>query len=212
MQALHDAPKHWIGPPTWGQFLDTCHHWHKYRDCHAADLVQHSVGHQLQEAQQAANDESHLHQYKEWLQQGQAKGLKGLFRSLRSSELAWERPYRNLPPDERMTQRLQDWGQLWTIRQDDQTHERPSLQEQAKLQAQQLEPITLSQLTWVLKHLPDKACGPDAVTAQLLCTAPPLAIRALLQLFHMMEAQAQLPTQQQMHMMVMLPKNSSQTP
>ena len=26
MQAIHDAPKHWVGPPTWGQFLDTCHH------------------------------------------------------------------------------------------------------------------------------------------------------------------------------------------
>ena len=52
MQALQDAPKHWVGPPTWGQFLDTCHHWHKYRD---------------------AYDESHL-QYKDWLQQGQRKG------------------------------------------------------------------------------------------------------------------------------------------
>ena len=123
-------PKHWIGPPTWGQFLDTCHHWHKYRDPHAADLVHHTIGHQLKEAQQAANDENHL-QYKEWLKQGQAKGLRGLFRSLKSSELAWERPYRQLPPDERMTQRLQDWGQLWQIRQTDQPHDRPSIQEQS---------------------------------------------------------------------------------
>ena len=108
-----------------------------------------------------------------------------------------------------MTQRLQDWGHLWAIRQDDQPHERPSLQEQAKQQAQQLEPLTIGQLTWVLKHLPDKACGPDAVTAQLLRTAPPLAVKALLHLFQEMEAQALLPTQQQMHMVVMLPKNSS---
>lgn len=29
----------------------------------------------------------------EWLKQGQAKGLRGLFRSLKSCEVAWERPY-----------------------------------------------------------------------------------------------------------------------
>ena len=114
-QTLQDVPKHWIGPPTWGQLLDTSHHWLKYRDLHAAELVLHTIAHQLKEAQQAANDESHL-QYKEWLKQGEAKGLRGLFRSLKSSELAWERPYRQVPPEDRMTQRLHDWGQLWTGR------------------------------------------------------------------------------------------------
>ena len=43
-------------------------------------------------------------------------------------------------------------------------------------QAQQLEPLTIGQLAWVLKNLPDKACGPDAVTAQLLRTAPQLKL------------------------------------
>ena len=61
----------------------------------------------------------------------------------------------------------------------------------------------------MLKHLPDKACGPDAVTAQLLRTAPPLAVKALLKVYQEMEALVQQPTQQQMHMVVMLPKNSS---
>ena len=192
-QALQDAPKHWIGPPTWGQLMDTSHHWLKYRDPHAAELVLHTISHQLKEAQQAANDEGHL-QYKEWLKQG---------------ELAWERPYRQLPPEDRMTQRLNDWGQLWQIRQTDQPHERPSLQEAAKHQAQQLEPLTIGQLAWALKNLPDKACGPDAVTAQLLRTAPPLALPPLLKLFQEMELQAQLPTQQQMHMVIMLPKSGT---
>ena len=155
MQATADAPKHWVGTPTWGQFLDTCHHWHKYKDSHAAKLVNHTIEHQLQLAQQAANDESHL-QYKAWLTQGYTKGLKGLFRSLRSSELAWERPYRNLPTDERMTQRLKDWGQLWQINQDERPPAREHLQSLARDQAQQLETLTLSQLTWALHHLPDK--------------------------------------------------------
>lgn len=58
----------------------------------------------------------------------------------------------------------------------------------------------------MLKGLPDKACGPDAVPTQLLKAAPPLALPALLQLFQTMENQAELPTQMQMHMVVMLPK------
>ena len=188
--------------------MDTSHHWVKFRDPHAADLVLHTIAHQVKEAQQAANDENHL-QYKEWLKQGEAKGLKGLFRSLKSSELAWERPYRTLAPDQRMTQRLHDWGELWVIRQTDQAHERPNIRPQAQQQAQQLEPLSIGQLAWVLKHLPDKACGPDAVSAQLLRNAPPLALPPLLKLFQEMERTALLPTQQQMHMVVMLPKNSS---
>ena len=208
MQATADVSKHWVGTPTRGQFLDTCHHWHRYKDSHAAELVSHTIDHQLQLAQQAANDENHL-QYKAWLTQGYTKGLKGLFRSLRSSELAWERPYRNLPPDERMTQRLKDWGQLWQINQDNQPPERAILQGLARDQVQQLEALTISQLTWALRHLPDKACGPDAVTAQLLRTAPPLAVKALLKLYQEMEEKIQLPTQQQMHMVVMLPKNAA---
>lgn len=98
------------GPPTWGQFLDTCHHWRRHRDPHAAELIQQTMRHQLQEARQAANEESAL-QYKQWLQQGQQKGLRGLFRSFKASEVAWRRPY--IPMPDRMTHRLQDWGQLW---------------------------------------------------------------------------------------------------
>ena len=50
---------------------------------------------QLRETQQLAQEETML-QYKQWLQEGYNKGLRGLFRSLKTSELAWERPYRRL--------------------------------------------------------------------------------------------------------------------
>ena len=75
MQAIHDVPKHWHGPPTWGQFLDTAHHWHKYRDPHAADLLNRTMQRQLKETQQQANDDNML-QYQEWLKTGQQKGLQ----------------------------------------------------------------------------------------------------------------------------------------
>ena len=127
-QATKDVHKHWVGPPTWGQFMDTRHHWHKYRDPRAADLMQQTMSHQHQEAQQAAHEEG-MPQYKEWLQQGQQKGLRGLFRSLKSSEVAWERPYRQIPMPQKMDQRLKDWSNLWHIKQDKQPHPRVSPQQ-----------------------------------------------------------------------------------
>ena len=59
----------------------------------------------------------------------------------------------------------------------------------------------------VLKALPDRASGPDAVSTQMLKSIPPLALTPLLQLFQSMETTAELPTQLQMHLVVMLPKN-----
>ena len=82
MQQIRQAHQHWMGAPTWGQFLDTCHHWHRYQNPHAGDLMLQAINHQLQEAQTAANEETML-QYKQWLQDGHHKGLRGLFRSLK---------------------------------------------------------------------------------------------------------------------------------
>ena len=145
MSRIRHAHRHWVGAPTWAQFLDTCHHWHRFRDPHAADLMLQTIGHQLQETQQAATDEVTL-QYRQWLQEGYQKGLKGLFRSLKSSELAWERPYRMTPMPQRMDQRLADWGGLWRIRQDNAPSPRPSLQSQAKQQAQSMPTLTQGML------------------------------------------------------------------
>ena len=117
--------------------------------------------------------------------------------------------YRQVPVPDRMTHRLQDWGALWGIRDDNNPHPRRSLKAEAQTQAQALEPLTIGQLAKVLKGLPDKASGPDAVSTQLLKAAPPLSMPSLLQLFQTMEAQAELPTQLQMHMVVMLPKNQN---
>ena len=51
----------------------------------------------------------------------------------------------------------------------------------------------------VLKTLPDRASGPDAVSAQMLRSVPPLALTPLLNLFKDMETQAELPTQMSAH-------------
>ena len=59
-------------------------------------------------------------------------------------------------------------------------------------------PISIGQLASTLKKLPDRACGPDAISTQLLRNAPPHALPALLKLIQEMEATATLPTQLQM--------------
>ena len=70
-----------------------------------------------------------------------------------------------------MRHRLKDWHKLWQPTEDSMPLSRPNLQENARAQAAQLPPLTIGQLAYTLKHLPDKACGPDAITTQLLCTA-----------------------------------------
>ena len=138
---------------------------------------------------------------------GETKGLKGLFRSLKASELSWQRPYRTIPMADRMRHRMNDWHKLWKPTKDNQTMTRLPLQEQAKQQAATLPPLTFEQLGKTLKHLPDKACGPDAITTQLLRTAPKQALQPLLSLLQTMEAKAELPTQLTMSLVVMLAKN-----
>ena len=68
--------------------------------------------HQLEAAQHQSREESCL-QYAEWIRQGETKGLKGLFRSLKASELSWQRPYRTIPMADRMRHRMNDWHKLW---------------------------------------------------------------------------------------------------
>ena len=90
---------------------------------------------------------------------------------------------------------MNDWRQLWKPTRDNQPMTRLPLQDQAKQQAAALPPLTFEQLGKTLKHLPDKACGPDAITTQLLRTAPKQALQPLLGILQAMEAKAELPTQ-----------------
>ena len=100
------------------------------------------------------------------------------------------------PMPQRMDQRLADWGGLWKIRQENTPSPRPSLQQAAQQQASTLEPLTQGLLQRVLKALPDRASGPDAVSTQMLKSLPPLALTPLLQLFQTMEHTAELTPQQ----------------
>lgn len=88
---------------------------------------------------------------------------------------------------------------------------RPSLQEAARNQAAQLPPLTIGHLAKTLRKLPDRAFGPDAITTQLLRTAPKQALQPLLGILQTMEATAELPTQLQTSLVVMLAKREGGT-
>ena len=82
LKATESAPKHWIGEPAWAQFLDTTHHWGKHQDPRTLELMQHTIQHQLNQALEQSRTEGQL-QYAAWIRQGEAKGLRGLFRNLK---------------------------------------------------------------------------------------------------------------------------------
>ena len=88
-EACQDAPRQWVGPPTAHTFLDIMYHWKQYRHTRSAELLMHTIQHQTTEAHLQARDEAAL-QYRQWLVQGEARGLQGLFRCLKASELAWQ--------------------------------------------------------------------------------------------------------------------------
>lgn len=92
-----------------------------------------TIAHQLAAAQLHSREEWQL-QYAKWIRQGEAEGLKGLFRSLEASELSWQRPYRNVPMADRMRRRLRDLHSLWKPTADQQPLARPSLQQEAQAQ------------------------------------------------------------------------------
>ena len=186
--------------------MDTKQHWLQYRDDRTFELMKQTVQHQLEAAQTQSREESCL-QFAEWIRQGETKGLRGLFRSLKASELSWQRPYRDIPMADRMRHRMRAWHSLWKPTKDDQPMSRLPLQEAAKQQAAQLPPLTYEQLGKTLKRLPDKACGPDEITTQLLRTAPKQALQPLLGILQAMEAKAELPTQLTLSLVVMLAKN-----
>lgn len=112
-------------------------HWQQHKDPRTLELMTHTIQHQLEAAQAQSRDETHL-QYTKWIQQGEAKGLKGLFRPLKASELSWQRPCRDIPVADRMRHRLHTWQELWRPTEDNQVMNRPSIQSEAKAQIKKL--------------------------------------------------------------------------
>ena len=145
------------------------------------------MSYQLQEAQQAVNEETML-QYKEWLQEGQKKGLRGLFRSLKVNWYGKGRAGTNAPADEAA---LAGLG-------------KPLAHQTRQPTPSTSQPPTSCASTGPAAGATDcRTVAQDPERSQWPRCSVHTAVKECL------EATAELPTQLQMHVMMMLPKNTN---
>ena len=152
-----------------------------------------SIQQELQTAQQQLFSSTN-HEFREWLEKAHDKGLRGLFRSLRQKDHAWQRPFQSLPPTQRLEARERQWAQLWIVS-DAPTHIRglQELQRRAQAQAASFLPLDSVILQKLMRKLPNKAAGPDGISYDFLRRLPFPAVERLAQLLTEMEKTAELP-------------------
>ena len=174
---------------------------------HLPEQLQQIIQHE-QDLAQAQMMSATNHEFREWLEKAHDKGLRGLFRSLRQKDHAWQRPFQSLPSTQRTEAREQQWGSIWI------PLEGPlpvrgiqELRRQAQAQALQWKSIDSSLLQKIMRKLPNKAAGPDGVSYDFLRHLPYPAVEKLSQLLREMEQEAELPLQLRHTNIVMIPKN-----
>ena len=209
-KTCNDAHKFWQDDGHAGSFVDLCWQWLQQYDESLRSSIEQILERQAQLAQQHAMNEGAL-QYKQWLKKGEEKGLGCFFRTIRANDLPWQRPYRKLAFSSRMSQRLKDWGAIWQPLQERQEPDKyTELLDKAKQQALSLDDIDAVRLAKILKKLPQKACGADAISFDLLRNLPFPAVQQLAKLMRNWEISGQLPTQTLINLVAMLPKNERQ--
>lgn len=152
-------------------FCDQLWHWLTHPTQDIVNLRQH-----IQQEQHAAQQQllsSTNHEYREWLEKAHDKGLRGLFRSLRQKDHAWQRPFQNMPPTQRLEARELQWGELWRPTEGP-THIRglQELRRLAQAQAAAFKPLDTVILQKLMRKLPNKAAGPDGVSYDFLRHLP----------------------------------------
>ena len=171
-----------------------------------SDLLQ-RVQHELQLAQEQLLSATN-HEFREWLEKAHDKGLRGLFRSLRQKDHAWQRPFQDLPSTSRIHAREQQWGDIWIPRTEPlPIRGLPDLKRAAQAHAQQTKAIDSSLLQKLMRRLPNKAAGPDGISYDFLRHLPYPAVEKLASLLTEMEQEAELPLQLRHTNIVMIPKN-----
>ena len=144
-------------------------------------------------------------QYKDWLQAGLAKGMRPLYSSLKKSERVLDRPFQNLPGEERPGARRKQWVAIWG-----EVENSPPIG-QTLLDAAKSSPlfkITADVLEAILKNVTDKAGGLDGLTYAALKNLPGPAYEQLTQALNLAEATGVAPQHWQAHHVALLPKNA----
>ena len=145
--------------------------------------------------------------YAQWIKTSSLKGMRPLFRSVKSDETITVRPFLDAPVQERIYLRWRQWFDLWSHPSGIDHALLDSLKQAAISQACQLPPISLEKAVAFFKQLPSKAPGLDGWTCDMLKHLSIEAVQAILDFFHYAEKQAAWPDQLTFVLISMLPKS-----
>ena len=133
--------------------------------------------------------------YKEWLDGAVQKGMRPLFRAMKSHESGLERPFQTMEPMLRPYCRLAQWQPIWQGEFEPVPTVFPLLRAEAKREAELLPPLDPLAIMLRIKRLPLKAPGPDGWTIPFLKALPEKRVEDVTQFFHLVEKTGQAPHQ-----------------
>ncbi|CAE7728568.1 unnamed protein product [Symbiodinium sp. CCMP2592] len=147
-------------------------------------------------------------QYTKWLSAALVKGMKPLYKCLKSTESPCDRPFRNLSLQDRVYQRWKQWHDIWCQPVTTDPHLLAEVKARAIDQAKHLPPINFEKAVKLFKKFPAKAPGADGWTAQMLNNLSEEAVRAVIDFMHACEASAEWPAQFAISLIACLPKST----
>eukprot|EP00439_Symbiodinium_sp_Y106_P074941 s2732_g14.t1 len=147
--------------------------------------------------------------YQEWLEGAQVKGMRPLYKAIRSHEQVLVRPFRDKEAALRPYLRHQQWQAIWKSQSTLVEAILPELHSRAVDEAASMPAITAAQLQTRLHCLPEKAPGVGGWNNRMLKQLPPGALEPLALFLNHMEATGKAPGQWRVVKFAMLAKNVS---
>jgi len=144
--------------------------------------------------------------YQSWLEGATVKGMRPLYKAIRSHEQVLVRPFQDKEPALRPYLRLCQWEEIWQSQSVPVEDPLQELFDKAVAEARGLPPLTVEALRTKLQCLPEKAPGPDGWNNRMLKQLPPAGLQPLVNLLNDIEQSGQAPGQWRVVQFAMLPK------
>ena len=144
--------------------------------------------------------------YQSWLEGAMVKGMRPLYKAIRSQEMVLVRPFRDKEAALRPYLRYFQWSQIWGSQEEPTEAILPDLQQRAIEEAKGLEPISPAMLRTKFQCLPEKAPGVSGWGNRMLKQLPHGALLPLTQLLTEMERTGRSPGQWHVVKFAMLAK------
>ena len=131
--------------------------------------------------------------YQLWLEGAMVKGMRPLYRAIRSHEQVLTRPFQNKEAALRPYLRYHQWEEIWQSSREPAEACLPDLRAQAVEEARRLPPITVDALRTKLQCLPEKAPGADGWNNRMLKQLPCDGLQPLVNFLNDMERSGTAP-------------------